>query len=123
MQLGNPPISSLSLQAAIDAHPLTVAPSTPVLEAISLVAKSNSDVRRVVLLALPGDIERPSDIVPLILPHLVHPGLHEARPSCVLVMSGTALVGLLTERDIVRLAAGGMTISLVDKRLPPGFVL
>ncbi|MBC6424623.1 MAG: hypothetical protein GDA48_08145 [Hormoscilla sp. GM102CHS1] len=48
MQLGNPPISSLSLQAAIDAHPLTVAPSTPVLEAISLMAKSNSDVRRAI---------------------------------------------------------------------------
>ncbi|MGK7905507.1 MAG: PAS domain S-box protein [Hormoscilla sp.] len=98
MQVENPPIQiaptsrtaySISLQAAIDPHPLTVAPSTPVVEAIALMSQSASSCR---------------------LPHLVHPGLHEPRPSCVLVLSGTDLVGLLTERDIVRFAASGMNL-------------
>jgi len=98
MQLENPPIksatasrsaSSISLQAAIDAHPLTVDPSTTVVEAIALMAKSSSCC---------------------ILPHLVNPGLHEPRPSCVLVLSGTALLGLLTERDVVRFAASGINL-------------
>ena len=105
MQLGNPLISSISLQAAIDLRPLTVAPSTPVLEALALMAKSSSSC---------------------ILPSIVLPSLHEPRPSCVLVLSGTALVGLLTERDIVRFAASVMnrrSLTVADVMTPNPLVL
>ena len=76
------------IEDAIERHPLTVPPTTPLLEAIALISQAHSHT---CLLA-----------EDLALSH----GLGKAvRASCILVMQGQELLGILTERDVVRLTA------------------
>lgn len=84
-------IASVSPQVTIDTQPLTVEPETPVTEAIAQMSQLRSTC------SLPC-FTVPPDANPI----------NEHRASCVLVLEGTQLVGILTERDIVRLATQGM---------------
>ncbi|MBE9128688.1 MULTISPECIES: PAS domain S-box protein [unclassified Coleofasciculus] len=83
------PISSLAIETAIDSHPLTVAPETPLAEVIALMSQNRKS--------------RNNEHSPL------SSSLRdEGRTSCVLVMEGVQLVGLLTEQDVVKLTDRGV---------------
>ncbi|MEO0534024.1 MAG: PAS domain S-box protein [Cyanobacteria bacterium P01_A01_bin.123] len=73
-------VTSPTLTAAIVRNPLVVSPETPVMEAIALMANGQS--------AGPGN-EAPLD----------------TRSSCVLVVEGNRLTGILTAQDVVCLVA------------------
>lgn len=81
------------LKQTINRHPLIVAPDTFIVDVITLM----SQVGGTCILADSN-------------PALDSGGLDEARASCVLVMEGRQLVGLFTERDVVQLAATGMSL-------------
>ncbi|EAW39138.1 PAS domain S-box protein [Lyngbya sp. PCC 8106] len=90
------PASSLSrfdscLNAAINSNPLTVSPQTPLYQVIALM----SQVRQSCSLPVPRRISTD---------HLIQDG----RASCVLVMENSRLLGIVTQRDIVRLMAAGI---------------
>ena len=96
MQLNGPPIYSLTLKNAINSHPVTVPPEFPLIEVLQLMAqvRSSCPVRNANLSPSQESIEQSS------LEDL-------KRASCVLVNSGSQLIGIFTERDIVRLTAAG----------------
>lgn len=79
------------VNAAIDRHPLVVAPSTPLAEAIVLMSQTRGFTCPLGELAE----EMPS-------PDFWH---LECRSSCVLVVEAGQVLGILTERDVVRLTA------------------
>lgn len=97
--MSTPAVYSLSevLAAAIAPHPLVVAPDTPVLDAIAAMARHQT-------LAAPGDQDS-------------RMACHQrVCSSCVLVVETGQLVGLLRERDVVRLVGSeqslmGLTVS------------
>ncbi|MEB3310480.1 MAG: CBS domain-containing protein [Snowella sp.] len=76
------------LKDAIERYPLTVSPTTSLKDAIALINQAHSHT------CLLNDdllgIEQPTK---------------EIRTSCVLVMQEQQLIGILTERDVVRLTA------------------
>ncbi|NJR63325.1 MAG: CBS domain-containing protein [Cyanobacteria bacterium CRU_2_1] len=80
-------LTQAELQAAIVHDPLVVAPQTTVIDAIAYM----SGVRN--LCSSDQATTRPLDTL-----HL------EARSSCVLVVESAKILGILTERDIVRLS-------------------
>ena len=84
------------LRAAIVREPLVVSPDTTVIEAIAQM----SGVRSLCNTTRTADSQR--DDTSTTLSDRLH---LEARSSCVLVVENEQLVGLLTERDIVRLSA------------------
>jgi len=86
MQLDEP-----SIENAINRHPLTVAPDTPLVEVIALMSQARGKS-----CSLPGLVSS-SDSIPI----------SEVPSSCVLVMQEQQLLGIFTERDLVRLAAEG----------------
>ncbi|MEQ8957166.1 MAG: CBS domain-containing protein, partial [Coleofasciculus sp. C2-GNP5-27] len=96
MQALDRPIAS-SPQVAIDTQPLTVVPDTPVIDAIAQMSQRRRTC------SLPCFNVAP-DANPI----------NERRASCVLVREGTRLVGILTERDIVRFVAQGMNLTGVN---------
>jgi diguanylate cyclase (GGDEF)-like protein/PAS domain S-box-containing protein len=90
------PASSLSrfdscLDAAINPNPLTVSPQTPLCEVIALM----SQVRQSCSLPIPHRISTDNLI-------------QDGRASCVLVMEDSRLVGIVTQRDLVRCIATGI---------------
>lgn len=86
---------SLNLDRVIDRQPLIVTPETPLVEVVNLMSVHTSSCSLEVQAASP-DL---SSIV-----------INEVRASCVLVMDGKQLVGLITERDIVRFSAVGVNL-------------
>ncbi|MEB3335827.1 MAG: CBS domain-containing protein, partial [Leptolyngbyaceae bacterium] len=80
----------LDLKQAIDISPLVVSPDTLLREAIALMSNARGTCSL-----------NPLDST-------ITSTLQEARASCVLVMEGARLVGIVTERDLVRLMATGM---------------
>ncbi|MDB9527686.1 CBS domain-containing protein [Oscillatoria sp. CS-180] len=83
---------------AIARHPLVVSPDTLLIDAIALISKAQYHT-----CSLNDDIT-PSDLSPF----------HKtARNSCVLVMKGKTILGILTERDVVRLTAQALDLKLV----------
>ncbi len=88
--------SSKQIDLAIDQNPITVAMHTSVLEAIALM----SQVRGSCTLANSSSG--------------LDPNLLEARASCVLVVEKTRLVGIFTERDVVRLTAAGINLNSLE---------
>ncbi|MFK0731096.1 MAG: CBS domain-containing protein [Gloeotrichia echinulata GP01] len=88
--------SSKQIDLAIDQNPITVTMHTSVLEAIALM----SQVRGSCTLAN-------SDSA-------LDPNLLEARASCVLVVEETRLVGIFTDRDVVRLTAAGINLNSLE---------
>ncbi|MBE9039391.1 CBS domain-containing protein [Oscillatoriales cyanobacterium LEGE 11467] len=97
MQFDDLPIGTPSLEDAIDRHPLIVSPQTPLLEAIALMNQTRADICSMADSILDGSIAL-RDTIPLT----------GARSSCVLAIEGDELVGIFTERDIVRLTAAGV---------------
>ena len=83
--------------AAIDSHPLVVEPDILLAEVVILMSQT-----RGVTCALP-DWETATDACLT----------QEARSSCVLIMQGHELLGIFTERDIVRLTAAGVQFDRV----------
>ncbi|MEM8808470.1 MAG: EAL domain-containing protein, partial [Cyanobacteria bacterium P01_G01_bin.38] len=71
------------LATALDCQPLSVAPETPLLEVITLMSQGGS----------------PSSASPV------------KRSSYALVMAGEQLIGILTERDVVKLATQGIDLA------------
>ncbi|MGL5870774.1 MAG: CBS domain-containing protein [Xenococcaceae cyanobacterium] len=86
------PIETLELEQCIDRNPLTVSYDLSVLEAIALMGTTQS---------CQIDSEDRQQITP-----------HRDR-SCILVVKNNLLVGILTERDIVRLTSASVNLSKV----------
>ncbi|WRH66484.1 MAG: CBS domain-containing protein [Planktothrix sp. GU0601_MAG3] len=80
-------ITQTELTSAIVRNPLIVAPDTTVRDAITQM----SGLHTVCLMSTTGD-NRPEEL------HI------EARSSCVLIAENQKLLGILTERDVVRLS-------------------
>ncbi|MFN8973882.1 MAG: CBS domain-containing protein [Pseudanabaena sp.] len=94
MSLDTPLSWAPDLEKAIDRQPLTVPPTTSLADAIAMIGQAHS---RLCLLT--------DDLSPLA------PPAGEARVSCLLVVQGQELLGILTERDVVRLTAQGINLS------------
>lgn len=102
MHLNGLPIYSSALEQAIDRHPLTVAPDTYLIDVLALMSQVRSSC------------ELPSWYQFCQLDTIHDPSaIGEARASCVLVMEGLELLGVFTERDIVRLTANGISLNSV----------
>jgi CBS domain-containing protein len=83
MEFDTPQSWAPDLESAIDRHPLTVLPTTPLTAAIALLCQTQKRMR------LGADLEVEQ----------------QAHTSCLLVVCEGELVGILTERDVVRLTA------------------
>ncbi|MBW4635538.1 MAG: CBS domain-containing protein [Iphinoe sp. HA4291-MV1] len=92
MQLDDLLLSEPAIEAAIDYKPLTVTPTTLLVDVITLMNQ-----KRIHCCSLPS-VNSPLDAL------TVHP----TGSSCVLVTQGTELLGIFTERDIVQLTADGV---------------
>jgi len=90
-------LTQTELKSAIVLTPLVVTAETTVMEAIAKM----SETRTICAADHTGD----SDNV-----HL------EARSSCVLVMEGEKVVGIMTERDVVRLSTQQRSLDTVSVR-------
>ena len=114
MQPNDPPLQSLALAPAIDPHFLTVAPDTPLVDVLALMSRfrscmlpsgdlgKNVDVGQVQdkIYCVSQDWEAVFDVT-------------DTAGGCVLVMEASQLLGVFTERDIVRLTAAGISLGSV----------
>ncbi len=109
------PLQSLALDPAIDTHFLTVAPDTPLVDVLGLMSQFRS------CLLPDGNLARDADEVHVELTKMYCVGqegetvfdLADAAGGCVLVIEESQLVGVFTERDIVRLTAAGIFLANV----------
>ncbi|MGE5655952.1 MAG: CBS domain-containing protein [Actinomycetota bacterium] len=99
MQHNGHPIYSSALEQAIDRHILTVSPDTYLLEVLALMSQVRSSCQ------LPSWYEFCQ------IETAQASAFSEARASCVLVMEGSQILGIFTERDIVRLTAAGISLA------------
>ncbi len=97
MQYDDLQLSEPAIEAAIDYNPLTVTTDTQLIDVIALMNQ-----RRIHSCSL-SSVNSPSDGFPT----------YEKGSSCVLVMQGTELLGIFTERDIVRLTAASIPFEKV----------
>jgi PAS domain S-box-containing protein len=93
---------ALSLENAIDPNPLTVTPETLVLESIALMHQESD---RCHLSESQLSQSQPVDLITQVF--------EKSDASSLLVVDQGELVGLLTERDLVRLAAEGMNLATI----------
>ena len=77
------------LEDAIERHPLTVSPDIPLVDVITLISQAS----RHTCVLLEEEHGTPT------------PQVKTGRASCVLVMQGKTILGIVTERDVVRLTA------------------
>src|SRR4028119_2452415 len=115
MQPNALPLQPLALEPAIDTHFLTVPPETPLLDVLVLLCQFRSCV-------LPGgNLGRDTNVT--------HPDIEkiscvdqqgekvfdvaDTAGGCVLVMQESRLIGVFTERDIVKLTASGISLGSV----------
>ncbi|MFM6058505.1 MAG: CBS domain-containing protein [Microcystis aeruginosa] len=94
MSLDTPLSWAPDLEKAINRQPLTVPPTTSLANAIAMIGQAHN---RLCLLT--------DDLSPLAAP------AGEVRVSCLLVVQGQELLGILTERDVVRLTAQGINLT------------
>ncbi|MBD1929361.1 CBS domain-containing protein [Trichocoleus sp. FACHB-90] len=121
MHLNGLPIPSLSLEPAIERQPLTVEPDTLLVDVLALMSQLRSSC------VLPNRIETDTNDVSedpigrsyqrsVASPTSVFPKRESVLDTAdssgcyVLVIDGTQLVGVFTERDIVRLTAAGTSL-------------
>ncbi|MBI4781208.1 MAG: CBS domain-containing protein [Oscillatoriophycideae cyanobacterium NC_groundwater_1537_Pr4_S-0.65um_50_18] len=97
--LGTPPLAD-----AIDRHPLVVAPETRLIDVVALMYATAQSSRQA--LAETSKILPPQSI----------DALSGARSSCVLVMQNEQLLGIFTERDLVKLTAAGVSVHTTEIR-------
>jgi two-component system, NtrC family, sensor kinase len=95
MQLNGSPFYSLALKRAIDSDTLIVAPDTPVIEVMARMSQVRSSCP---VMELNPQAMSESSLQSL------------KRASCALVVEGSQLIGVFTERDIVRLTASKMNL-------------
>lgn len=86
-------MNSFSLDQVLNRYPLIVTPSTPLIETIGLMNRS--------IVASCNLNNNYSELTSSLLPHA----------SCVLVMADSKLLGIFTERDLVRLTAENRNLS------------
>ncbi|MFB8787889.1 MAG: CBS domain-containing protein [Potamolinea sp.] len=104
MQLKGGQLQSLTLDPAIDSHFLTVAPNTPLLDVLTLMSRfrscmlPGSDLGRDEIYCVSQEWDTVCESV-------------DTAAGCVLVMEELQLLGIFTERDIVRLAAAGTPLA------------
>jgi CBS domain-containing protein len=91
------PIRTLVLEEAIDRHPLIVTSATLLTETVGLMSQVQN-----LSCSLPNFQDCPEKHIP-----------SEVRSNCVLVMEGTKLMGIFTERDLVQLIASGRNFDQV----------
>lgn len=112
MQPHEPPLQSLALAPAIDSRFLTVAPETPLVDVLALMSHFRSCM-------LPGgDINKntaksQNKISCMDEDKEIPIDLADTAAGCVLVIEANRLLGVFTERDIVRLTAEGITLASV----------
>jgi CBS domain-containing protein len=94
--IDNPLTWAPNLDDAIERHPLTVFPTTPLVDAIALI----------------GEVYNRNCLLTDNLLFSDTP-VKEVRASCVLVMQDRQLLGILTQRDIVRLTAQAINFAQV----------
>jgi CBS domain-containing protein len=94
MPLNSPLAWAPDLEDAIERYPLVVPPTTSLVDAIALLSQAHGHT-----CALTDDLAASS------------PPARAARASCVLVMQGQELLGILTERDVVRLTAQALNFA------------
>ena len=97
MQLNDQLFPTPDLEVAIDRSPLIITPETSLTEVIALMSQVRGS----------GCLLPSEDKSLELFPH------NKACSSCALVMEGTKLVGILTERDIVKLTAAEMEFDSV----------
>jgi len=112
MQSNGLSIQSLALTHAIDSHFMTVAPDTPLVDVLALMSQFRSCM-------LPDcDLDQDSYQVNTGRDEIACVGqeqetmfdLTDTAGGCVLVIEKSQLVGIFTERDIVRLTAAGISL-------------
>jgi CBS domain-containing protein len=135
-------LKSLSLESVIDRHPLVVHPDMPLVEAILMMSQS---INRECLLPNLAPSQEAAISLALPLPlDMTQTGDQtcgaetseqlnllrqmDTAHSSVLVVENERLVGIFTERDLVRMTAtqtnlGGMSVSEVMTRQPRTLVL
>lgn len=117
MQPSGLPFHSLALKPAIDANFLTVAPDIPLADVLALMSRFRSCRLPTQAQALGTDMSHLSVTLPQISCLSQEEdtvfGVADTAAGCVLVMDQERLVGVFTERDIVRLAAAGLPLSRV----------
>ncbi|MBD2743970.1 CBS domain-containing protein [Coleofasciculus sp. FACHB-1120] len=141
MQPNALPLPCLSLDPAIDRQPLTVAPDTPLLDVLALMSQLRSSCE--LSSRTQGDTSAASEDASqkagegmnAALPHPASCWLSQeesdfdtadAAGHCVLVMQGSQLVGVFTERDIVRLTAARaslINVKIADVITQPAITL
>lgn len=89
MQIDDPLIGVPCLEDAIDKQPLVVAPHTSLMEVVNLMNQTRGN----------------SCLLPDFDAGITFNSMQGTRSSCVLVMEGRELLGIFTERDIVRFTA------------------
>lgn len=97
MESNDQSFATPDLEAAIDREPLIIPPDISLVEAIALMGKMRGTSCEV------GDNDHNSEFL---LPN-------ENRSGCALIMKGVKLLGILTERDIVRLTAKEIALGKV----------
>ena len=115
MQPNGLPLQPLALAPAIDSHFLTVAPDTPLLDVLTLMSRfrsctlpdensnSNADAAYTQInniCCVDQEWETVFDVV-------------DTAGGCVLVTQDARLIGVFTERDIVRLTAAGIPLGRI----------
>ncbi len=112
MQPNGLPLQPLALTPAIDSHFLTVAPDTPLLDVLTLMSRFRS-------CTLPGDnsnsnadeaYTRINNICCVDQEWETVIDVVDTAGGCVLVTKDARLIGVFTERDIVRLTAAGIAL-------------
>ena len=103
LEVNSPPIYSSPLDRAIDRHPLTVAPETPISEVLALM--------------------NPTRVSCELCAEKQNPVVSTVKRSCVIVVEDSRPIGIFTERDIVKLTTVvnctvGLTIADVMNRSP-----
>ncbi len=86
-------MNSFSIEQVLNRHPLIVNPSTPLIETIVLMNRSN-----IVSCNLDNNDSEFNELIP-------------DHTSCALVMADSQLLGIFTERDLVRLTAEGRKLA------------
>ncbi|CEJ48364.1 CBS domain pair-containing protein [Umezakia ovalisporum] len=89
MQIDGPQIGVPCLEDAIDRQPLVVSPDTALIDVVNLMSQTRGNCC----------------LLPNFDSTITSDSMQGTRSSCVLVMEGTELLGIFTERDIVRLTA------------------
>ncbi len=106
-----------NLERAIARDPLIVLPTTPLVEAIGLLSQSQ---QQTCVLPEESALADPSPVA------ISESSDMAKRPSCILVMQKQMLLGILTERDVVRLTAEAVNLeafTIADVMVSPVITL